>query len=274
MTDKTLGAYKRTTPDPDETTGEALARLQAEMTRLLDEADAELRDEADGGVAAALIEQEVEESDAAPEDVRQYLAERDERERLGRLVEQTREDGCPVQVDRVKITPCDTYGRTRDEVALLLQLDRAVADRDKARRERDSAREDRQELQERLAIQQEMAEKERDRLTTVLATTARQRDEADKRNAHPLSPDAITDEEVERARAEADAWGYQVSNVGMRHILTAASTEPPARPEWADLGEALDRLWPHGTDGIAREDIARRLHTEAGVRVVTEDGAR
>lgn len=63
MTDKTLGAYKRTTPDPDETTGEALARLQAEMTRLLDEADAELRDEADGGVTAALIEQEAEKTD-------------------------------------------------------------------------------------------------------------------------------------------------------------------------------------------------------------------
>ena len=64
MNDKTLGVYKRTTPDPDETTGEALARLQAEMTRLLDEADAELRDEADGGVAAALIEKEAEQHDA------------------------------------------------------------------------------------------------------------------------------------------------------------------------------------------------------------------
>lgn len=60
MTDKTLGAYQRTTPDPDETTGEALARLQAEMTRLLDEADAELRDAAEGGVTAALIEQEAD----------------------------------------------------------------------------------------------------------------------------------------------------------------------------------------------------------------------
>ena len=58
MTDKTLGEYNRTTPDPDETTGEALARLQAELARLLDEADAELRDEADGGVAATLIEKE------------------------------------------------------------------------------------------------------------------------------------------------------------------------------------------------------------------------
>ena len=64
MNDKTLGVYKRTTPDPDETTGEALARLRAEMTRLLDEVDAELRDEADGGVAAALIEKEAEQHDA------------------------------------------------------------------------------------------------------------------------------------------------------------------------------------------------------------------
>lgn len=63
MTDKSLGAYQRTTPDPDETTDEALARLQAEITRLLDEADAELRDEVDGGVAAALIEKEAEKPD-------------------------------------------------------------------------------------------------------------------------------------------------------------------------------------------------------------------
>lgn len=38
MTDKTLGAYQRTTPDPDETTGEALARLQAEIAGLEEEA--------------------------------------------------------------------------------------------------------------------------------------------------------------------------------------------------------------------------------------------
>ena len=86
----------------------------------------------------------------------------------------------------------------------------------------------------------------------------------------PLTPDAITNEMVERGQ---DAyWGNERTVEGrVREILTAALTEPPARPEWADLGEALDRLWPHGTDGIAREDIARRLHTEAGVRVVGED---
>ena len=66
MNDKTLGVYKRTTPDPDETTGEALARLQAEMTRLLDEAD--------GGVTAALIEKEVEQPDAEVRELRSALA--------------------------------------------------------------------------------------------------------------------------------------------------------------------------------------------------------
>ena len=74
MNDKTLGEYKRMTPDPDETTGEALARLQAEMMRLLDEADADLRDEADGGVTAALIEKEVERPDAGVRDLRSALA--------------------------------------------------------------------------------------------------------------------------------------------------------------------------------------------------------
>ena len=88
--------------------------------------------------------------------------------------------------------------------------------------------------------------------------------------SRPHTPDAITNEMVERGQ---DAyWGNERTVEGrVREILTAALTEPPARPEWADLGEALDRLWPHGTDGIAREDIARRLHTEAGVRVVGED---
>ena len=65
---------KRTTPDPDETTGGVLARLQAEMTRLLDEADAELRDEADSGVTAALIEKEVEQPDAEVRELRSALA--------------------------------------------------------------------------------------------------------------------------------------------------------------------------------------------------------
>ena len=178
MNGKTLGVYKRTTPDPDETTGEALARLQAEMTRLLDEVDAELRDEADGGVAAALIEQEAEQHDAT--EVRELRS------------------------------------------ALARELARGNA------------------LQDAL----------------------------DAAESRPLTPDAITDEMVKRAQST-----YPLGAKHVREMLTAALTEPPARPEWADLGEALDRIWPHGIDGISREDIARRLHTEAGVRVVGEDGA-
>lgn len=78
MNDETLGEYNRTTPDPDETTGEALARLQAELARLLDEADAELRDEADGGVAAALVEKEAETRDVAHDIDWQAVAEQHE----------------------------------------------------------------------------------------------------------------------------------------------------------------------------------------------------
>ena len=169
MNDKTLGAYKRTTPDPDETTGEALARLQAEMTRLLDEADAELRDEADGGVTAALIEKEVEQPDAEVRELRSALA---------------------------------------------------------------------RELARGNALQ----------------------DALDAAGPRPLTPDAITDEVVERARAEAGAWGHQVSDVGMRHVLTAALTEPPARPEGAEKVEAvLHEYWSGDIDG---DDLADRIAEE------------
>ena len=173
MNDKTLGVYKRTTHDPDETTGEALARLRATMARLLDEADVELRAQA----------------------------------------------RCPDPDEHVR-------------------YDAALAAAEKAERERDEAR---GALRARLGVRAE---------------------------SRPLTPDAITDEMVKRAQST-----YPLGAKHVREMLTAALTEPPARPEWADLGEALDRLWPHGIDGIAREDIARRLHTEAGVRVVGEDGA-
>ena len=59
---------------------------------------------------------------------------------------------------------------------------------------------------------------------------------------HPLTPDAITDEMVERGRSAY--WGptYGGSVVGrVRAILAAALTEPPARPEGAEDIEALIR---------------------------------
>ena len=174
MTDKTLGAYKRTTPDPDETTGEALARLQAEMMRLLDEADAELRDEADGGVAAALIEKEAEEPTAEVRELRSVLAR---------------------EVARGN--------------ALQDALDAAAP--------------------------------------------------------RPLTPDAITDEMVERGRSAY--WGptYGGSVVGrVRAILTAALTEPPARPEGAERWEdfLIDALDYQALTDQQITDLADRIAEE------------
>ena len=175
MNDKTLGAYKRTTPDTDETTGEALARLQArlqaEMTRLLDEADAELRDEADGGVTAALIEKEVEQPDAEVRELRSALA-------------------------------------------------REVA--------RGNA------LQDAL----------------------------DAAESRPLTP---TDEMVERGRSAY--WGptYGGSVVGrVRAILTAALTEPPARPEGAERWEdfLIDALDYQALTDQQITDLADRIAEE------------
>ena len=98
------------------------------------------------------------------------------------------------------------------------------------------------------------AEKERDHLATVLETTARQRDEADKRNALPLTPDAITDEMIERART---AWNRSsaLGNDLWRDVLAAALTEPPKRPEGAeDWEDWLIEAMPH--ESMPDEDIA------------------
>lgn len=128
----------------------------------------------------------------------------------------------------------------------------------------------------------EKAEEERDHLATVLATTARQRDEADKRNARPLTPDAITDEMVERAREEffGGDVGGPVSGPSSarrwRAALTAALTPEPARPDGAEEIEAVLREeWTFSDEdggGDAFGDLAQRLASR-GVRVVGEDGA-
>ena len=97
------------------------------------------------------------------------------------------------------------------------------------------------------------------------------KDALEEAESRPLTPDAI---EVALRDCMPGVALYRLSGTQVMRLaedMHAALTEPPKRPEWADLGEALDRLWPHGTDGIARDDIARRLHTEAGVRVVGED---
>ena len=82
----------------------------------------------------------------------------------------------------------------------------------------------------------------------ALEKAVRERDEAlADAESHPLTPDDITDEMVERGRSAY--WGptFGSSVVGrVRAILTAALTEPPARPEGARDIEVL--LFDVGVD--------------------------
>ena len=89
----------------------------------------------------------------------------------------------------------------------------------------------------------------------------------------PLTPDAITDEMVERGRSAY--WGptYGGSVVGrVRAILTAALTEPPARPEGAERWEdfLIDALDYQALTDQQITDLADRI-AKHGVRVVTEE---
>ena len=182
MTDKTLGEYKRTTPDPDETIGEALARLQAELTRLLDEADAEMRDEADGGVAAALIEKEAEARAA--------------------MTELAPAEVC-VRGDWFK--PSELPG----------VLGRVMDARDEAQREA--------------------------KRYYLHAAESR-----------PLTPDAITDEMVERAKVTLEALaGGSYYDSTIESVLAAALTSEPQRPAW--LYAPAVRAW-HRNDGRTEHD--------------------
>ena len=171
-----------TWPRRGETTGEVLARLQATLARLLDEADAELREEADGGGAAALIEKEVEQPDAEVRELRSALA---------------------------------------------------------------------RELARGNALQ----------------------DALDAAESRPLTPDAITDEMVGRGRTAYPSGSDRL----IRAILTAALTDPPARPEGAEKIDGIVEDWMNTLDedpalGEAddRGSLADFL-AEHGVRVVTEE---
>ena len=99
----------------------------------------------------------------------------------------------------------------------------------------------------------------------ALEEIARERDEARARavaaESRPLTPDAITDEMVDRAR------DYMSINTGQTHthkairgVLTAALTEPPKRPEGAEDIEVL--LYDVGIDerrGEVADYIAAHL---------------
>ena len=62
----------------------------------------------------------------------------------------------------------------------------------------------------------------------------------------PLTPDAITDEMVKRARVAWLGANINLTPDGfVREILTAALIEPPARPEGAENIEAAFDTWEH-----------------------------
>ena len=85
------------------------------------------------------------------------------------------------------------------------------------------------------------------------------KDALEKAESRPLTPDAITDEMVERGQ---DAyWGNERTVEGrVRAILTAALTEPPARPEGAEKVEAvLHQYWSGDING---DDLADRIAEE------------
>ena len=64
------------------------------------------------------------------------------------------------------------------------------------------------------------------------------KDALEKAESRPLTPDAITDEMVERARS-APSFDGRLSPTHrlVREMLTAALTEPPKRPEGAERWE-------------------------------------
>ena len=86
----------------------------------------------------------------------------------------------------------------------------------------------------------EKAEQERDEARADLAEYVQA--QALRAHPRPLTPDAITDEMVERGLdALAEEAAVSVTIPTMRAVLTAALTEPPTRPEGAEEIEAYMR---------------------------------
>ena len=96
----------------------------------------------------------------------------------------------------------------------------------------------------------------------ALEKAVRERDEAlADAESRPLTPDDITDEMVERAR-NAPSFDGRLSPTPrlVREMLTAALTEPPARPEGAEKVEAvLHQYWSGDING---DDLANRIAEE------------
>lgn len=125
---------------------------------------------------------------------------------------------------------------------------------------------------EKAGHERDEARAERDHFHEVAATF---RDKFNAAESHPLTPDAITDKMVERARKRGSElvgalWDPEV----VEAMLTAALTPEPERPDGAEEIEAVLREeWTFSDEdggGDAFGDLAQRLASR-GVRVVGEE---
>ena len=146
-----------------------------------------------------------------------------------------------------------------------------LADRDAAEEERDEAVQERDELRQ---TRRRLLGKV-DQLEVKLRNIGSSGEQS-----RALTPDAITDEMVERGARQyieedyaswvrSPALAKNNARESVRGILEAALTEPEPRPEWADLADVIRETTYHPEP----DDLARALHPE-GVRVVTEKEAR
>lgn len=247
MPDKTLGAYERTTPDSDATMGEVLARLRAQMKRLLDEADAQLRDEAEGGVAAALIEQETEKPDLSVDYHAMWWKAEREREKA----EQERDAWHEVARRATR--------RARRDAQLIpayARLDLWVALGNDST-EFETIDPDWAELN--AAVREAQAE----------AFRAEQ--------SRPLTPDAITPAMIGRAYdalVVEPGWviGSRIEALDvLRRLLIAALTEPLKRPEGA---EEIEGLITYHYDDMPAETLIALSDALAERYTPIEGGAR
>ena len=95
--------------------------------------------------------------------------------------------------------------------------------------------------------------------------TAWLRDRVNDLDPHPLTPDAITDEMVKRARVAWLGANINLTPDGfVREILTAALTEPPKRPEGAERWEdfLIDSLDYQALTDQQITDLADRIAEE------------
>ena len=198
-------------------------------------------DDMDGGVAAALIEKEAEDTLS--------------------LVQQQR-DQATARAEKAE--------QERDEA--LYQRDQWMRANDSTRDILDEA------IEERRRIARALDLPENATADAMVKHAAESR---------PLTPDAITDEMVERAggtyvnalrnRGYIASMKDSHTREVFREALTAALTEPPARPEGAEDIEAIIREeWSFSDEDGGEEafaDLAERL-AKRGVRVVGGEDPR